>query len=283
MWQLHRVFTAVAMTSAMICGFSARAAEMQVLYLGDDSRRVDMNIIGTIEAGDDSKFKATVLDIIRRGNWIGNIGLLSNGGNLQAALSIGEQIRTLRASTSAPNFAKGHLHVCVYTAPTAIYDRFTHKGDSHCNCSSACFLIWIGGWGRHGNVLGIHRPSFNPKDYAGLSAKEAEITYNNATSSARVYLQKMSVADNIINLMFATSSIDIHYLEPQEVQSFIGMPPYIDELLIARCGAPMNSYSPDEAQIAYQKCSSVLYEEESSKGCSRISKKISIVVSEHGM
>src|SRR5581483_9076836 len=58
---------------------------------------------GTIENGDDEKFRQLIVPLVREGNLIWEVSVFTVGGNVQAAIGIGNQIRTPNSRTIAPN------------------------------------------------------------------------------------------------------------------------------------------------------------------------------------
>jgi hypothetical protein len=118
----------------------------------------------------------------------------------QAAMAIGKQIRLLKVGTQSPmRLVNGPVGV---SCSRRSYDRtgkelppqerrYWYSGrdartfvrhpqssvDARCTCTSACFLIWVGGMGRYGTWIGVHRPFFDAAEYGALSPKEAERRY----------------------------------------------------------------------------------------------------------
>src|SRR4051812_34197492 len=78
----------------------ARAANMdwQMYESG-----VSIYLHGPIIPGDEEHFRQLVLAQLRAGHHVDSVYIYSPGGSVPAAVHIGRQIRTLRASTSGPN------------------------------------------------------------------------------------------------------------------------------------------------------------------------------------
>jgi len=97
LWQL------LGLVCAAVIGQSSCAAlDMNVVIDGAE-KLLYVNMWGKIEKGDDETFKALVLPHIRSGHVLFKVNVFSSGGNVEAAMGIGNQIRTLQAITEAPN------------------------------------------------------------------------------------------------------------------------------------------------------------------------------------
>lgn len=228
-------------------------------------------ILGKIEHGDEIQFKKTVLDLITRGYWVSMVKIYSPGGSTYTALDIGRQIRTLKASTVAPTLftRPAGLRGCYMPSGQRMdFDTRTGQGDRRCECASACFLIWAGGYGREGGVVGIHRPYFDAKDFAALSSEVAETQYEVAAEGVKSYLMSMDIPDYLIRLMFSYSSANIRYLTKQELEPISGLPPAIEELKLAKCGQRPSDYADVPAAVRdnYYNCAQALYGEVSIRG-----------------
>ena len=123
-------------------------------------------LTGPIVAGDLKKIVAAVTPPARFPN---HFTLDSPGGNLIESMAIGKFIRETASAT------------------------FVAK-----NCSSACVFVLVAGTSknaRDGAAVGIHRPYFEPKEYAGLSLPDAEKRYKELRAFARRYLAEDGNAD----------------------------------------------------------------------------------------
>jgi hypothetical protein len=247
-------------------------------------------IVGRIEAGDGEKFRRTVISEIRKrthDNPVRTLHIYSPGGDLSAALDIGEQVHRLQLKTRAPTvqkrntyfpdkqrletspphigprwcdlpgererrravFEEHRRHVEATTkrwkqkdySPLAFegqletFDSQTQRGDARCDCASACFFIWAAGAERSGDVVGIHRPSFSSADFANLSASEARDKYRSLEEASKSYLANVGIPQELVQLVFATSSTKIAYLSQQDLKR-LRLAPHLEELLIAKCG-----------------------------------------------
>jgi hypothetical protein len=186
---------------------------------------VNIRLVGKIEKGDAEKFKRLVEDLRQKKRTVNMLMLASIGGDAIEAMRIGTIVRESFIPTHAPiNLDVGFT--CVGYPPEL-------KGDD-CDCASACFLIWVAGVYRVGDVLGIHRPYFLEEYFEGLSASEAQKEYVLMYERVRSYLKSMDVPEHIINKMFNTGSDEITYLDWDTAKS-MELAPFFDEWVGASC------------------------------------------------
>jgi hypothetical protein len=223
------------------------------LSLGSPSAALDMNIKtdeadrlayvnlwGRIVKGDDKSFRALVLPYVRAGYLIYQVNIFSRGGNVQAAMRIADQIRTLNARTQAPVNVQGRIE-CHFAERDGtriverVYTRGGPLGYDWCDCTSACFDIWASGLMRLGDYIGIHRFRYDEQYYGALTAEKARAMYVEEQKREEEYFKKLNVPRSIIDRMFAISSTSIYYLTAAEVQ-LMQATPYLEELIFARCG-----------------------------------------------
>jgi hypothetical protein len=112
--------------------------------------------------------------------------LSSVGGDVEAAMAIGRVVRDKMFWT-------------------------TVKGGS--KCASACVLIFAAGVFRdaagEGTVVGIHRPTFEPNYFAGLSVESARAKYLQMAQKVRLYLSEMGMSDRLFEQMMNVASNEI--------------------------------------------------------------------------
>jgi hypothetical protein len=235
----------VAISSAVAADFFVRNSPG---YPKD--QRNFLMIMGKISYGDDAKFKAVLLDAVRRGIFIDTIVIYSPGGNVHAGLKIGRYVRMLRTQTYGPYVTEPHFvgtQFCpVYSSNRSEYfvmeyNWKTGRGDARCICASACFLIWAAGiWGV-GNTgtlnekILIHRIAFDPNEYGNLPEHEAQHRYEIAQKQMEVYLREMGVPEFTIQRMFTIPSARTEFLSKQEQAVLKQTPPYLGELVSAKC------------------------------------------------
>jgi hypothetical protein len=119
--------------------------------------------------------------------------LSSLGGEVEAAMAIGQIVRNKLFWTTV---------------------------DSGSKCASSCVLILAAGVGRsadEGSVVAIHRPTFPPKYFAGLSADDARSKYVQMTQKVRSYLSEMGMSDRLFEQMMSVGSYDVKALSIQEM------------------------------------------------------------------
>jgi hypothetical protein len=227
---------------------------------------VGITIFGPILIGDDNLFKAQVLANLRDGKLVSLVRIFSPGGSTDASINMGRQIRTLQAETESP-FVKDSGRSCpvdvgLSTTGSPIggtigvlnYDQKSHTGDDRCRCESGCSLIWMGGLGRHGNFVGVHRPAFDPKFYGGLSLDAAQTTYERALQEVEPYVTKMGTSDEIKEMLVNTPSKQMHYLTDFELSQMRNFPAFLDELIIAKCGTASDPSADETARVAKRSC-----------------------------
>jgi hypothetical protein len=226
----------------------------------DEEKLIYLHMWGPILWGDEEKFKTVVLPYLRKGYLLYEVNIFSGGGNVEAAMRIGDQIRTLQARTKSPNqFVNepGYAQ-CWFVAftsaggvgyhPNTNYKRNlkTSAGTPWCNCASACFLIWSSGVTREGNFVGIHRVYFDETYFGSLPAAQAKIAYAAAEKRFRDYLAKLNVPAIIVDRLFATDSRSMYYLTKSELE-LMQSTPYLEELTHAKCAPDRTKreYGPD--------------------------------------
>lgn len=226
--------------SALYLSVWGPCAALEMNLKTDETERLAyVNLWGRIIKGDDKNFRTLVLPYVQAGYLLYQVNIFSRGGNVQAAMRIADQIRTLNARTQAPTNVQGRVE-CHFAERDGT--RFTERvltgggslGYDWCDCASACFDIWSSGLMRLGNHIGIHRFRYEEDYYGALTAEKARATYVEEQKRQEEYFRKLGVPSSIIDKMFAVSSASIYYLSPAEVQ-LMQATPYLEELVFARC------------------------------------------------
>jgi hypothetical protein len=202
-----------------------------------------INIIGKIEPQDGLEFRKVAQGLIARGNTIHQVILCTQGGNVQAAKDIGNQIKLLRASTKGPNHFANEAPGDVQCWPMGPFatplvlrkNTQTRTGDQNADCASACFLIWSSGLTRDGNYIGVHRFYFDPLWYGALSAEAAKAQYDQEMVGFKQFLLDRDVPISIIEKLFATDAASMYYLNQGELK-LMQTVPYLEEFNRAQCG-----------------------------------------------
>ena len=115
--------------------------------------------------------------------------LKSNGGDVRTAIEIGKVLR------------KHSAYVVV---------------DKGSECSSACIFILAGGVVRNvllGASLGLHRPFFEKKLFAGLNAENASKLYASLIEICQKYLSDMGINGDLFSEMLDIPSYKVRYVD----------------------------------------------------------------------
>jgi hypothetical protein len=171
-----------------------------------NSRCVELLISGQIVPGDAEK----LIRIISNPNMIRILYLNSPGGDVNEAMKIGDLVRSLFMVTQAPQWLDFDQSMNILARPNLriSYSRREEnlcRGDN-CICASACVLIWAAGVERRGDVLGLHRPSFNEQAFGPISAAQAQQLYQRAVRDITSYLQRMELPALAIQTFLDTDS-----------------------------------------------------------------------------
>lgn len=236
--------------------YTAGGEAAELSWQGSPDGSAHVFIEGTIDKGDEEKFRSLAVRLIRAGHAILAITVYSPGGSVSTALHIGRQIRTLKSKTNGPmrlpalgrdavsctrktHDESGNMlpsNQQLHWTRNSQHPTSLMRNDARCVCTSACFLIWAGGIQRGGDWIGVHRPYFDRAEYARLSPQEAEAAYRTMLGAVRSYLAEMEIPDTIIRKMLSANSENMHYLTTDEAKSLENDRPALEELAIARCG-----------------------------------------------
>lgn len=214
---------------------------------------VGITITGELVMGDDERFKDVVLRALRSGRSVESVHIYSPGGSSVAGMEIGRQIRLLRANTFAPSYEDGEFKCAIDSRLSDLnqwtggslgmigYNPSTRAGDERCGCESACFLIWVGGVGRYGQRVGVHRVYIRPYDdgppYPNYSSLWWERTNTPVQIKITTYLKQMDVPSDIIAVMSSQDPTQIHYLTAEELAKMRNFPIAVSNSVLTRCGS----------------------------------------------
>lgn len=135
------------------------------------------------------------------------VTITSNGGDIVEAVKIGGLLKQM-------------------------YGRVVVSGE----CASACFLLYISATERNfTGRIGIHRPYFDQRYFAGLRPADAEKKHSELTTALNTFLEKNSVPRNLIDKMNSTSSKEIYWLSETDIEALGRYPSWFEEFLIAKC------------------------------------------------
>jgi len=201
-------------------------------------------IVGEIAHEDVIEFRRTVMGYLRHPEGQGllhRVIIYSPGGDLKAAMAIGHHIRRLNLSTKGPQLGYGYFFgdysdaTCTIRGKVVEYNRQSGTGDPRCTCASACFFLWAAGAWRVKSQILIHRPYFNKEDYRDLSVDDAKKVYDEIMLYAQSYLDKMGISQLLIEKLFTVSSATVEPLSAEDQEALM-YEPFMEELLIAKCG-----------------------------------------------
>jgi hypothetical protein len=239
---------AAACLAIVLC-FFGRASALDMNVKTDDAEKLAyMNLWGEIVTGDEAKFRSLITPYIQRGYILFKVNIFTIGGDVGAAMSIGNQIRLLRSRTVAPSrFARiVDDQRVVNPYPSCWFDQKfgTSIGPQPverapwCDCASACFLIWASGIVREGNHVGVHRTYYLKEDgrkFGNMSGPEAQRMYQAQQQNFQQYVDALDVPRSISERLWATGSQSMHYLTQDEL-ALMQSTPHLEEQTMARCG-----------------------------------------------
>lgn len=204
---------------------SAHAMDMELVHTPDFSK-YHIILSGEIKSGDYQKLEDSYLRPIRGAQdilvafWMtAPIHLDSKGGSVDEALKMAELINKL--------------------SRTVIVNG---------TCASSCSLLFMSGAsrvvGQNGHI-GLHRIYFNPEYYQNIPISKAKALYEKNEEQFKQRMLKYGLPQNLFERMMRTSSDSIYWLSKSDIESIGMWPPYMEERLIAKCGAlprVMNDY-----------------------------------------
>jgi hypothetical protein len=234
----------VCFLSLLLLAGRCPALDMNV-RTDDNEKLAFVNLWGKIESGDNQKFRELIMPYLKSGYPIFKVNIFSVGGDVQAAMGIADQIKTLQTRTVAPtrfaDIVNGQPIERAYPSCWFTENYDTPKvvdGYNWCTCASACFLIWASGITREGNHVGIHRIYFtdeNGRQFGQLSGPDGRTQYLQAQAYFQTYMKKLDVPSTISDRLWATNSQNIHFLQKDELD-LMQSTPYLEEQTLARCG-----------------------------------------------
>jgi len=186
----------------------------------------NISVSGEIIRGDYRK----VADLImKQGKMPRSLSIGSPGGDVMEAIKIGRLVRS------------GLIEV--------------NPGKQ---CNSACALIFFASIDHdpatdmntaRTKVLGIHRPYFDKRYFAGLSMEEAAKEYKRLEQEVISYLYEMKVPTSVIEQMMTVPSDRVVSLSIKDYRELAGdMPPAFEEWLKARCPAGLTETEEKDNQ-----------------------------------
>ncbi len=177
----------------------ARSSAKEVIYITGDIQFADYDRLRTFLLKDFDSYLISTRSIY----------ISSNGGDVVEAIKIGRLLREMYAE--------------VYIPPDA-------------SCASACFVLYISAVERSsGGKVGIHRPYFDQRYFAGLSPTNAEKRQLELTKAFNDYLERNYVPRQLVDRMNATSSKEIRWLTEDDLDELGRYANWYEEFLLAKC------------------------------------------------
>jgi hypothetical protein len=213
-----------------------------------------VNLWGRIDDADGRRFRALVTPYLQSSYVLYRVTISSPGGSVEAAMDIGNQIRTLRGQVRAPvRAADGKPH-CVFGQ--AIRDTVHASGDGladpdgfACLCASACSFVWSSGFVREGDVIGVHMFRFTPDTLVRWSPAELHRQTEFRKAEMDGYLARMGMPAGVRARVWSTPADDLYDLSPWEVDAMSRNVAFLP-VLEARCAGDSNALSaPREPAI----------------------------------
>lgn len=204
------IFAATAVFAILTNG--PALGNVKVTRLDDKGRWADIEISGEITAKDATRF-ADLVRLLHPKIEILTVQLSSPGGDVASSLKIGDIIRSNWLYTEVSDGSDG--------SPSA-------------ECDSACVLLFAAGAVRmagNGSKIGIHRPYFDQRLFAGLRPEDARTKYDALSHEVQAYLAKMGMAQELFLEMMKVPSNEIRTLTLAELERFslVGQDPGLDE------------------------------------------------------
>ena len=206
-----------------------------------NTRCTDLYMVGRIVPGDFEKFRR----MVARPNMVARLWLASSGGDVAEAIRIGELVRELFIETHAPTWSVFDIRTRQMRDGVSVLSSDALRTGNLCNgarciCASACVLIWAAGADRNGDVIGLHRPSFNEQVFGQITAAEAQRVYAQVIDSVDGYYRRMELPSRTISAFLGTDSQRL-VVPPRDYPNLLapawgeGRPPSIDEWSRMHC------------------------------------------------
>ena len=167
-------------------------------------------LTGDIRFGDYDRFRTFLLrDFESYLMSIRSVYISSNGGDVVEAIKIGQLLREMYAE--------------VYIPPDS-------------TCASACFVLYVSAIERSSSgKVGIHRPYFDQRYFAGLGPMNAEKRHLELTKAFNDYLERNYVSRQLVDRMNGTSSKEIRWLTEEDLDELGKYANWYEEFLLAKC------------------------------------------------
>jgi hypothetical protein len=212
----YRLFLGATVVASLLLVPILGNADVTMTRLEEHGPGVWIKISGTISQADAVKFKE-IRNLLRPQFDVVEVELDTQGGDVLAALEIGELVRNdwlWTVASDAPNY----------------------------ECASVCVFILAAGAVRIAGTeskIGIHRPQFDEKLFAGLDQSHAKTKYDELSQLVQAFLSKMGMSDQLFIEMMKVPSNEIRMLSYDELEAFslVGQAPGYEEWTTARNAA----------------------------------------------
>jgi hypothetical protein len=211
---MSRLTVFLLAVASVLLAASAALAEVAVTRLDEKGRFCTIKLSGFISRADAARFR-DLIETLRPGFEVLEVDLDSPGGDVVAALDIGQVVRREWLWTTVDD------------------------EDANIKCASACVYIFAAGVKRIASPksrLIIHRPYFDPQLFGQLAASEARKKYDDLSRQVQAYLFEMGMSENLFAQMMRVPSNGSRRLQYQEMQdmNLVGEDPGYMEWLRAR-------------------------------------------------
>lgn len=186
---------------------STSALELETKFIKNTAM---VYLRGELLPGDEMRFAKEVVRINEATSHI-LVHINSPGGSLVTAENLGRMIRDLG------------------------YTVFIEENGA---CASACFVVYALAISRSAlsGELAVHRPYFDRKFYKEISLNDALEKHRLAVEKFKEILARSGIPRDIVDMAVSRSSDDVYVLSKDELARIGTSPPWIEELLISRCG-----------------------------------------------
>jgi hypothetical protein len=169
----------------------------------------------------------------------GGVFIASPGGSVFEAMKIGNLIRELRLSTSAPSIRSAGKPGFGGT----VIDATDLKDPRDYQCVSACFFVYVAGIHRNlGSVgrLGLHQPQ-SPRKSFGAEDSNSAATKSRIRNWIKSYLVSMNVPGKYVDLMYSVPPNALRWITQDEFDSDLkGYISPIKNLIETKCNPRPN-------------------------------------------
>jgi hypothetical protein len=199
---------------------------------------------GKIEPGDFISVRNFLSEELNFKKMNGEVYLASAGGNLIEALRIGYLIRHLQLSTNAPSRIPP---IIKDSESVVIHPSDLTNPSNYYRCTSACFLLYVGGvYRREAGLLGLHHPQLDRK-MVEVTDKDISIAMVDVRDKLKSYFAEMNVPNKYLDLMFSLPPNKLRWITKSEFDADLkGYVPQVRVLLDAKCNSRLETDHSNE-------------------------------------